>query len=237
MRFGLVSLVTVWNFALVGSRPTDLFSSDAPIGNDVGLFTSEGLDPGTSIFNSNDLAFNSELTTSNLDTGTSMANLNDLFPTEDYSLSAIPSLQSASGCEIDNSLTQIDDDGLLLRARDNALCPSPETKATFDSLGDLFQNPEAWLNQNVRPKKAPTGQADSPGKDNANLDFAAFLNSRASPFFFREDEELCPAKIFGFSNTPVCFNAALGTMQREPGSWVTLRPVTACTSPFFNSTL
>ena len=218
IRFRLVSLVTVWNFALVGSRPTD------------DLFASEGLDPGTSIFNSNDFAFNSELSTSNFDTGTSMANLNDLFPTEDYSLSAIPSLQSASGCEIDDSLTQIDDDGLLLEARDNALCPLPETKANFDSLGNLFQNPEAWLNR----KKAPTGEANPPGKDNANLDFAAFLNSRATPFFFREDEEICPSRIFGLSNTPVCFAAMLGTIQREPGSWVTLRPVTACTSPFFS---
>lgn len=232
MRFRLVSLITVWNFALVGSRPADLFSSDEPIGNNVDLFSSEGLDPGTSIFNSNDLAFNSELTPSNLDTGTSMANSNGLFPTEDVSLSAIPSLQSASGCQIDDSLTQIDGDGLLLQARDNALCPSPKTKETFDSLGNLFQDPEGWLNQIVRLKKAPVGQANPPGKDNENLDFSAFLNNRATPFFFREDEEICPAKVFGLSNTPVCFNAARGTMVLDPGSWVTLRPVTACMCPF-----
>lgn len=61
--------------------------------------------------------------------------------------------------------------------------------------------------------RPPAGQIDQPGQSgneekspnsDDGFNFNQFLNYRPKPSFFKVDSDLCPAKFFGSSTTPVC---------------------------------
>lgn len=224
-------LVIFRNSLIVHSRPEDLFSdfNNQPLGNNVDLFSPEGsgdfLDDNV---NPADLALNPAPTSGEDIIDASSSNLNDLFSTEDFSSDpTIPSLQSSTSCETDMGLL-MNDDVPQLQTRGDASCAPSKPEENIDSILNLFQDPEGLLRKKIPTTKAPTGQVNQPGSNDEDFNFETFRNRRPIPVLFDEDEETCPSRVFGLSNTPVCHDDIRNPLTHYPGGWTDLVRISPC---------
>jgi hypothetical protein len=230
----LVWYLAVCCFTHVVSRPQNVFPLD-PIyehielaWHDADSFSLDGLnDPSNNPMYPIDLAFESGLTPSEDDPDTYIVNLDDIFG-PDYSMDPSPLLSTAV-CETQDITTWGNDEVPQLQARDGASCAAPEAQPDFDSLVDLFQDPEGSLTREIPPSNVPVGQMNPAHQDDDDRNFDTLLNNRPVPLIFQEDAQECPPKRFGSSLTPVCHNVWFPLFQSESGS--TLLDVNPCMSP------
>lgn len=212
--FYRVSSVLLLNLILVHARPENLFSSDS-----IQPTLDAPLDDASPLWSSDE--FSSGSTTNPLDQDASFMsdidsfdNSNNLFASNSIDLTALPS------CESEGSLT----DGVL-QARDGASCLPKDTPKDIINLPiELFQDPEAYLRNNLGTP--PTDQKNQPGQGNMQDED---MKSVVTTSDFQQDEESCPTEIFGPSNIPVCRNPFTGRMVSEVSSYaVTLYNVIPC---------
>ena len=232
MQFELLPLlVIVWNSQPVKCRPENLFldSINQLGGNDVDFVLPERSgDFLDNNLNSNDLAFNSDLTLGGSMTDASSIDSNDLFPPEDSTSETVPLLQGSTSCGTDVGLTTTDEDVPLLQARNDALCGSSTSRESLDGIINLFKDPEYWLRENIPPKQRPTGQTNVPGQYDDDFSPESLQNRQPIPGLFEDDEEKCPPEVFGLSVIPVCHNGLRKPSTQYPSGWTDLYYVEPC---------
>ncbi len=230
----LIWYLAVWCFIHVVSRPQNVFPLD-PIyepmelaWNDVDSFSLDGLiDPSNNPMYPIDFAFESGLTPGEDDIDTYPVNMNDIF-FHDYLMDPSP-LLSTSACETEDINTWGIDEVPQLEARDGASCAAPEPHAGFDSVVDLFQDPEGSLTREIPPSNVPVGQMNPDDQDGDHFKFDTLLNNRPFPSLFEDDPKICPPHLFGLSNIPVCHDVQSGFGRSKSG--FTLLHVDPCMSP------